>query len=98
MSSHIKEVKNMSKLVFIYSIPRDTATKISDWVNDSSGVKLKKVKVGRCNDRFSAPYNPKVGGLANYISYTPWIDPATGKQVTDENNKGLTLQDQMEQK
>lgn len=88
----------MSKLVFIYSIPRETATKISDWVNDNSGVKLKKVKIGRCNDRFSAAYNPKVGGLANYISYTPWMEPLTGKQKTDETGKGLTIQDQLEQK
>lgn len=88
----------MSKLVFIYSIPRETATKISDWTSDSSGVKLKKTKIGRCDDKVMAMYDPKVGGLRNYISYTPWISSETGQPMKDENGKELTLQDKMEQK
>ena len=60
-----------TKKVFIQSIPRETATKISDWTNDTSGKKLKKTKIGRCRDTLQALWSPRVGGLANYISYTP---------------------------
>lgn len=59
------------KKVFIYSIPRETATKISDWVNDSSGRRLKKTKVGRCTDTIVALYDPKTGGLKNGLSNKP---------------------------
>lgn len=88
----------MPNLVFIYSIPRSTATGISDWVSDSSGMKLKKTKVGRADDRLCALPNPSTGGLANYISYTPWIDDKTGLQRLDEKGNKLTLQDKMEEK
>lgn len=52
--------------------------------------------MGRCKDGLMALFSPKVGGLANYISYTPWIEE--GKQVLDENNQPLTLQDKLEKK
>lgn len=60
-----------STKVFIQSIPRETATKVSDWTNDTSGKKLKKTKIGRCRDTIMALYNPKYGGLANGLSYKP---------------------------
>lgn len=86
----------MSKLVFVYTIPRTTATGLSEFTNDSSGVKLKKTKMGKCTDWISALYDPKIGGLRNYISYTPWIEE--GVQKVDEKGNPLTLQDKMEQK
>lgn len=86
----------MSRLVFVYSIPRETATGIHDWVNTSSGVKMQKVKIGRCDDKIQALYSHKVGGLANYISYTPWME--NGVQKTDADGNRLTLQMKLEQK
>jgi hypothetical protein len=91
-------MSNNSKLVFVYSIPRPTATGLSDWVNDTSGKKLQKTKIGRAEDRIMALYNPKVGGLANYITYTPWVDPSTGLTKTDEKGNPLMLQEYLEQK
>ncbi len=51
-----KEVKlNMSsKLVFIKSIPRQTATGVSEWVSDVSGKRLNKTKIGRAVDKLQA--------------------------------------------
>lgn len=43
-----------NKLVFIRTIPRETATRISDWSSDTSGVKLKKTKVGRAKNFLQA--------------------------------------------
>lgn len=91
-----KKLGMNSKKIFIYSVPRNTATGISDFTNDSSGRRLKKNKIGRCRDGIQALYNPKVGGLSNYISYTPWIED--GKQVTDKDGKKLMLQHKLEQK
>jgi len=71
-------------LIFVNSIPRSTATGIHDWVNDSSGVKMQKVKIGRCNDGIRALYSLSKGGLANYISYTPWIE--NGVPVAVDSN------------
>lgn len=64
--------------------------------NDTSGRKLSKVKMGRCKDGIQALYSAKIGGLANYISYTPWMEE--GKVKTDEKGTPLMLQDKMEQK
>lgn len=85
----------MSKLVFVNSIPRETATGIHDWVNTTSGVRMQKVKIGRCTDKIRALYSLKYGGLANYISYTPWIE--NGVPV-EEDGKQLTLQTKLERK
>jgi len=85
----------MSK-VYIYSIPRETATKIHTWKNPTSDKSLKKTKIGRCTDRLSALYSPSKGGLANYISYTKWIED--GKVVKDENGEELTLQQKEEKR
>lgn len=87
-----------SKLVFIKSIPRQTATGISDWVSDTSGKKLHKVKIGRASDKIMALYSPKVGGLANYVSYNYYTDPATGAPVLNEKNQPITLQEHLETK
>lgn len=88
----------MSKLIFIKSIPRETATKISDWVSDSSGVKIKKTKIGRASDRLMALYSDKVGGLANYISYNYYNDPVTGQPVLNEKKEPMLLQEYLEKK
>jgi hypothetical protein len=88
----------MSKKVLIYSIPRPTATGISDWTNDVSGKRLQKVKIGRCTDSIQALYSPKIGGLANYISYTPHINPETGTPFSDEKGQPVMLQAYLEQK
>lgn len=88
----------MSKLVFIYSIPRNTATGISDWVSDTSGIKLKKTKVGKAKDRLPALYDDKVGGLANYISYNYYKDPVTGETVKNEKGEPMLLQEYLEKK
>lgn len=83
--------------VFIYSIPRETATRVDAFTDDNSGRKLKKTKIGRCRDTIQALYNPKFGGLANGLSYKPWTE--NGEQKVDpETGKKLTLQDKMEQK
>ena len=88
-------MQNKSK-IFIHSIPRKTATGISDWTNDTSGKSLKKVKIGRCKDTYACLYSSKVGGLKNYISYTPWLDDE-GQQKKDSNGTLLFLQDKYEQ-
>lgn len=88
----------MSKLVFIYSIPRSTASGISDWVSDSSGVKLKKTKVGRAKDKLSALYSDRIGGLANYISYNYHTDPKTGLKTLNDKGEPLLMQEYLEKK
>jgi len=69
---------------------------ISEWANDSSGKKLSKTKVGKCKDTIRALYSPKVGGLANHISYTPWL--RDNKPVLDASGNPLMLQEYFEQK
>lgn len=91
-------MNKQNKLVFVYSIPRPTATGLSDWTNDNSGNKLQKVKFGKCTDSIMALYSPKVGGLANYISYTPYTDPETGLPAKDENGEVIMLQQHLEKK
>lgn len=86
----------MASKVFVKSIPRETALKLEDWTNDSSGIRMKKTKVGRTRDTIMALYDPKVGGLKNGLSYKPWMED--GKQVTDKDGNPLTLQDKMEKK
>lgn len=86
----------MKKKVFIFSIPRETASRIHDWTNDSSGKRMKKTKIGRCRDTIVALYDSRVGGLRNGLSYKPWTE--NGKRVTDSNGKPLTLQQREEQK
>lgn len=88
----------MSRKIFIYSIPKPTATGLSEFKDDNSGKALNKTKMGKCNDGIQALEKPSVGGYANYISYHPWIDPLTGLQMKDENGNLLTMQQQMEKK
>lgn len=85
----------MGTKVFIMSVPRETATKISEWRSETSGKKMNKTKVGNCKTKVQALYSPKVGGLTNGLSYKPWME--NGKQV-EENGKKLTLQDREERK
>jgi hypothetical protein len=88
----------MSKLVFITSIPRQTATGISDWVSSASGLKMKKTKVGRAADMLTALHSLKVGGLANYISYNYKVDDKTGQVEKDEKGNPVLLQTYLEKK
>ena len=89
----------MSKLVFVYSIHlQDSATGLSNFVSPSSGIKLKKRKMGRCTDVISALYSPKVGGLGNYISYTPYVDPKTGITKIGDNGEPVMMQEMLEKK
>lgn len=88
----------MSRLIFVKSIPRETATGIHNWANQSSGLKLQKTKVGRASDRVIAMYSAKVGGLANYISYNYKTDPKTGQPEVDEKGQPITLQTALEKK
>lgn len=85
-----------SNIVFISSISRSTATGINDWTNDSSGRKMKKVKIGITKDIYMCLYSSKVAGLCNVISYTPWLDEK-GIQKEDKTHRKLTLQDKYEQ-
>lgn len=86
----------MSRIVFIHSIPRDSVFGIHEWANDTSGVRMQKTKIGNAKDKIGALFSPSKGGLANYISYTPWIED--GVQVKDSDNNLLTLQDKLEKK
>lgn len=88
----------MSKKVFIKSIPRPSAYGISEWANDASGKKLEKTKVGQCQTKISALYSSKIGGLANYISYTPYMNPETGTPFTNEKGHPIMLQEYLEKK
>ena len=83
-------------LVYVYSRPtKKTATKINDWISDVSGKRLQKTKVGSTNDKIRPLYSHKIGGLANYISYTPWKED--GKVVKDKSTGlDLKLQDKFE--
>jgi len=83
-------------IVFIESLPRKTATKISEWSNfeTKTNKPLNKTKVGSCTDKLRALYSPKVGGLATGL-YKPWME--NGKVVKDENGNELILQDKYEQ-
>jgi hypothetical protein len=85
----------MSRLVFVYSIQRESAFGVDQWTS-ASGVNLKKSKIGNCTDSLKALYSTKQGGLANYISYTPWIED--GKQKVNDKGHALTLQSKLEQK
>lgn len=49
--------------VFIKSIPRETATKISEAKSGSTGKRLNKNKIGRCKDTLRAMYSAQTGKL-----------------------------------
>ena len=87
----------MSHKTFIYSIPRKSVVGLDRFTNETSGKSLQKTKMGGCKDTLMVLYSPKVGGLANYISYTPWIEE--GKQVTSTSTgEQLMLQEKYEKK
>ncbi len=86
----------MNKKVFIQSIPRQTATLISEWRDPNSGASLNKTKIGDCKDKISALYSPKVGGLLNGLSYKEWTEG--GKPVMDKQGNPQTWQHREEQK
>ena len=57
--------------VFIHSVPRETATLVSEFRDPDSGKKLNKTKLGSCKDKIQALYSPRVAGLLNGLSYKP---------------------------
>lgn len=61
----------MNGKVFIYSIERPTATGIEQFVNDNSGKRMRKTKIGRAKTRIQANYSGQVGGLKNGLSNKP---------------------------
>jgi hypothetical protein len=89
-------MNNLNKKVYIYSVDKESATGIHKWTNESSGRSLRKTKIGGTKTTLKALYSSKVGGLANYISHTPWMDE-NGNQMKDGDGNLLTLQDKEEQ-
>jgi hypothetical protein len=52
----------MNTKILIYSIPRKTATGLSEWTSPN-GISLKKTKFGPACDTIVALPSPQVGGL-----------------------------------
>ena len=52
-----------STQVTIKSIPRETATKVSEFRDRNSGKKMNRTKIGRCKDTLRAMYSVKTGAL-----------------------------------
>ena len=52
-----------STKVIIKTIPRETATKVSEFRNNTSGKKMNRTKLGRCKDTIRATYSSKTGAL-----------------------------------
>lgn len=88
----------MSSLVFIQAVTRPTATGLSEFVDPTSNKKIGKIKMGRARDFIRALYDPRVGGLANHISYTPYTDPSTGMPKKKEDGSVMMLQEYLENK
>lgn len=83
-------------IVFVQSIPRPNPLGVDAWVT-ANGQKIKKNKIGpRASTFVRALYDAKVGGLANYISYTPWIENA--EPQLDAVGRPLMLQQKLERK
>lgn len=80
--------------VFVQSIPRPTATGVSDLVSPNSGQKSNKTKMGQCSDGIQALYSPKVGGLATGLT-DPWIEDGVQK-VDEVTKKPLLMQHKIE--
>lgn len=85
-----------NKKIFIYSVPRPTASNIGQWRDPNTGLLMKKTKIGRSNDRIQALYSSRIGGLLNGLSYKQWTE--NGKPVTDKEGNNLTLQHREEQR
>lgn len=86
----------MSKKIFIYSIPRESAYNVQEWTSDNSGKKLNKTKIGAYADtKFDIPYSNKLAGRMTGL-YKPWLE--NGVQKKDKDGTPLTLQDYYERK
>jgi len=85
----------MSKLVFIYSIPRKSTLGLHDNVDPNSGRPIKKNKLGNTNLEICALLNGRTRKLNNYISTQPWIGD-DGLVKRDSTGRELTLQDKLE--
>ena len=85
----------VSTKIFVHSISRPSVFGIDQWINDSSGKRMKKTKLGdRANDKYPVFYSPKVGGLLNGLSYKEWT--YNGLQVVNDDKRPMNLQDKME--
>jgi hypothetical protein len=78
----------MGTKIYIRTIPRDTASKISEFRNINSrgatGRKMNKTKISeKCKDGLQALFSSKVGGLKTGLY----------KKTTDEDGKEITLQE-----
>ncbi len=81
------------------SVPRESATGLHNARNENSGALIGKTKVGsKANTKVMALYSPVKGGLNNYISYTPWIDPETNLPGKNEKGNVIMLQEYLENK
>lgn len=83
----------MGTKIFVRTIPRDTASKVSEFRNVNSrgvsGKKMNKTKISeKCKDGFQALYSSKVGGLKTGLY----------KTTTTEDGKEITLQEWAENK
>lgn len=100
----------MGKKVFIKTIPRETATKISDFRNESGErtSKLNKTKMGRCKTKLTCPYSSKthrlITGLDEFYSEdgvtNPYKDNAKLPQefMYIKDKEKITLQEYLEVK
>ena len=82
--------------IFIYSIPRKTATGISEFSSEDSGMPLNKTKFGLCTDSIEPLYNVSTGRLNTGLDAPYMIE---GKQALDPQTKlTMTIQDFLEKK
>lgn len=100
----------MGKKVFIKTIPRETATKISDYRNESGerSTKLNKTKMGRCKTKLDCPYSSKTHKLITGLDIPYNVDGVTnpykdsGKLPQEfaylKDKEQITVQEYMEVK
>jgi len=91
-----------STKVIIKAIPRQTATKISEFTNKTSGKKMNKNKIGKCKDVLRAFYSEKTGSLVTGLEEVinnPYFEsnrdlPQEFQYIRKEEK--ITLQDLLE--
>ncbi len=83
-----------NKLVFVYTIPRDSILGLHTNIDPNSGKRLNKNKIGTANNSISALPNQRTQKLSNYISTQPWLEDGIVKR--DPTGRELTLQDKLE--
>lgn len=88
----------MGRKVFITSIPRSSEIGLDRITDQTSNRPVNKTKFGRAKTKLMALYSPQKGGLNNYISYTPYIDPETNLPAKDKQGNPIMLQQYLEKK